>query len=214
MSLKKYFLQIVLFICIHASCLLAYDVSNQKGIAQILPLRDRARIQNDWLKWRFDNILPELMRDAGIDLWLIVNREYNEDPVYFTLSPQPTIYSYRTTILMLHDKGNRTGVERLSGSDHGNFRGLLFRQPCNPPPPLRGLLVARGKLRHPPLNPDNQRSESSTIAACGFARTRQNIESCPSNTQPTKPKEKPARPCSSCCFRLPRCCWSAAEFIM
>jgi len=119
MLLRKYCLQIVVFVLIHASYLPAHDVSSRNSIEQILPLRKRAKIQNDWLKWRLDNILPKLMRDAGIDLWLIVNREYNEDPVYFTLSPQPTIYSYRTTILMLHDKGNRTGVERLSASDHG-----------------------------------------------------------------------------------------------
>ena len=87
-------------------------------IEKILPLSERAEIRNEWLKWRFENILPGLMRDGGIDLWLIINREYNEDAVYFTLAPQPTVYSYRTTILILHDKGGAFGVEKLSASDH------------------------------------------------------------------------------------------------
>ena len=90
---------------------------------KILPLRERAKIQNDWLKWRFEHILPGIMRDAGIDLWLIINREYNEDPVYFTLAPQPTAFSYRTTIVMLHDRGGDEGVERLSASDHPRALG-------------------------------------------------------------------------------------------
>ncbi len=90
---------------------------------KILPLREQAKIQNDWLKWRFENILPSIMRDAGIDLWLIINREYNEDAVYFTLATQPAAYSYRTTIVMLHDKGGEEGVEILSASDHPRAMG-------------------------------------------------------------------------------------------
>jgi Xaa-Pro aminopeptidase len=120
MSLKKYSLPITVFILIHTSYLSAYQTGTQNNYEKILPLKERAELQNEWLKWRFDNILPELMRNSGIDLWLIINREYNEDALYFTLSPQPTIYSYRTTILMLHDKGNKLGVDRLSASDHGH----------------------------------------------------------------------------------------------
>lgn len=91
----------------------------KSGGEEILPMIERAKIQNDWLKWRFENILPDLMKEAGIDTWMIINREYNEDAVYFTLVPQPTIYSYRTTILILHDKGGELGVEKLSASDFG-----------------------------------------------------------------------------------------------
>lgn len=93
-------------------------ITAKGDIKKILPMRERAKVMNDWLKWRFENILPKIMRDAGIDLWLIINREYNEDAVYFTLASQPTIYSYRTTILILHDKGGELGVEKLSASDH------------------------------------------------------------------------------------------------
>ena len=59
------------------------------------------------------------MKAADIDLWIVINREYNEDAVYFTLAPQPTVYSYRTTILMFHNKSDGQGVERLSASDYG-----------------------------------------------------------------------------------------------
>ncbi len=124
MLLKKYILPIVIFTLIYTSCLPGYQ-TNQNNYDKILPLKERAELQNEWLKWRLDNILPKLMMETGIDLWLIINREYNEDAVYFTLSPQPTIYSYRTTILMLHDKGDTCGVEGLSASDYGY--GQLYR---------------------------------------------------------------------------------------
>jgi len=59
------------------------------------------------------------MRRAGIDMWLIVNREYNEDPVYFTLVPRPALYSSGTVALIFHDKGPQAGVERLCSAPHG-----------------------------------------------------------------------------------------------
>ncbi len=89
----------------------------------ILPERERARIMDDWLKWRLDNILPGLMRREGIDLWLVIVNESDPGPVYFTLMPATTLYVVRTSILMFHDRGKELGVERLSGgsSDIGDW---------------------------------------------------------------------------------------------
>ena len=85
----------------------------------ILPERERARIMDDWLKWRLDNILPDLMRREGIDLWLVMSNEPDPGPVYFTLLPATTLYVVRTSILMFHDRGKELGVERLSGGSSG-----------------------------------------------------------------------------------------------
>ncbi len=85
----------------------------------ILSERDRARVMNEWLKWRLENIIPGLMRREGIDMWLVINREYNEDPVYMSLVPEPVMYARRTSILIFHDRGEELGVERLSGSYYG-----------------------------------------------------------------------------------------------
>jgi Xaa-Pro aminopeptidase len=74
---------------------------------------------NEILEWRLDNIIPQLMRREGIDMWLIICREYNEDPVYLTLVPEPTMAARRTSILIFHDKGEKEGVERLTGSFYG-----------------------------------------------------------------------------------------------
>ena len=119
MSIKKYILSVAFLLFANAFSLQAYQLSGPVGFDKILPVRERAEIQNEWLRWRFDNILPQIMRNTEIDLWLVINREYNEDALYFTLVPQPTVYSYRTTILMFHDRGGQLGVERLSASDHG-----------------------------------------------------------------------------------------------
>ncbi len=97
----------------------AQEIAAAKDFKNILPEKDRARVMNEWLKWRLDNIIPELMRREGIDMWLVINREYNEDPVYLTLVAEPTMAARRTSILIFHDLGKEKGVQRLSGSYYG-----------------------------------------------------------------------------------------------
>jgi len=67
---------------------------------KILPLRERAEVRNRWLRQRLDEVLPALMREVGLDMWIVVAREYNEDPVLMTLLPQPAMSARRRTILV------------------------------------------------------------------------------------------------------------------
>lgn len=78
--------------------------------------RERALTVNRILADRLDNLLPGLMRETGIDMWLVINREYVEDPVYLTLVPEPAFAARRTTMLVFHDRGPDKGVERLTVS--------------------------------------------------------------------------------------------------
>jgi Xaa-Pro aminopeptidase len=94
----------------------ASDISDVGDSKNILPLRERAKVTDEWLKWRLENILPGLMRREGIDMWLVICREYNEDPVYLTLVPEAHMSARRTSILMFYDQGPEKGVARLSGS--------------------------------------------------------------------------------------------------
>jgi hypothetical protein len=82
----------------------------------ILSPRDRIEPVNANLRVRLDDLLPRLMREAGIDMWLVINREYAEDPVYFTLVPEPVFAARRTTMLVFHDRGPDEGIERLTVS--------------------------------------------------------------------------------------------------
>lgn len=86
------------------------------GQPAVLPERDRPAAVNAMLKDRLDNLLPALMRETGIDLWLVINREYAEDPVYLTLVPEPVFAARRTTMLVFFDRGPEKGVERLTVS--------------------------------------------------------------------------------------------------
>ena len=85
-------------------------------IAAVLPLRERVDVVNRMLRDRLERVLPELMRAAGLDMWIVINREYAEDPVYLTLVPEPVFSARRTTMLVFHDDGSGQGVERLTVS--------------------------------------------------------------------------------------------------
>lgn len=72
----------------------------------VLAFRDRIAPGNAMTMERLDTLLPGLMDETGIDMWLVINREYAEDPVYFTLVPQPTFAARRTTMLVFHRDGD------------------------------------------------------------------------------------------------------------
>ncbi|MCC5880738.1 MAG: M24 family metallopeptidase [Idiomarina sp.] len=79
----------------------------------VLQHRDRVAPENTMLNERLETLLPELMADAELDMWLVINREYVEDPVFFSLVPQPTFAARRTTMLIFNRLADGH-VEKLS----------------------------------------------------------------------------------------------------
>ena len=84
------------------------------GVA-IEDYEQRPEIQNRLLEERLDSLLPTLMRETGVDMWLVIAREYNDDPVFLSLVPKPRFTARRTTMLVFFDRGD-AGVERLTVS--------------------------------------------------------------------------------------------------
>ncbi|MGI9204048.1 MAG: M24 family metallopeptidase [Woeseiaceae bacterium] len=86
---------------------------------KILPMRERAAVIDQWLTTRVQTVLPELMRRADIDMWVIVSREYNEDPVIRTFLPSTWQSARRTTILLIFDPGDGQPLETLAVARYG-----------------------------------------------------------------------------------------------
>jgi Xaa-Pro aminopeptidase len=74
------------------------------AVPPILPLRERARIEDRWLKERLDALVPRLMRERGVDMWILVAREYQDDEVLQTMLDAENFTARRTTILVFHDR--------------------------------------------------------------------------------------------------------------
>ena len=93
-------------------------------------LREQAAIQQEWLKLRLDRVLPKLMRKHGVQMWLVICREYNEDPVFYSLVSPTVFAARRRTIYVFYDRGEENGVERLAlggGSNGGIY--TVYRDP-------------------------------------------------------------------------------------
>jgi Xaa-Pro aminopeptidase len=93
-------------------------------------LREQADIQQQWLKLRLERVLPTLMRRHGVAMWLVICREYNEDPVYRSLTSPTVFAARRRTMLVFFDRGPEQGIERLAlggGSNGGLYQ--VYRDP-------------------------------------------------------------------------------------
>lgn len=100
----------VIILCFLTSCLT--NLTAQHTL--ILNQQERAKVIDGILEDRLDNLLPELMRREGIDMWIIISREYNEDPVMKTMLPSTWLSARRRTIMVFYDKGGDNPLEKIA----------------------------------------------------------------------------------------------------
>lgn len=100
---------VLLSLGLTSSNLFADDLSKK-----ILTLRERAVVENQILEERLDSLVPQLMQREGIDAWVLIAREYNEDPVLKTMLPATWLNARRRTVLVFIDHGDSRGVERFA----------------------------------------------------------------------------------------------------
>ena len=85
----------------------------------ILTLEEQTELYNQNLEWKIDNVLPEIMRREGLEMWLIICFENDTDPVYRTLTTRPGDNARRLSILIFHD--GKDGFKKLSATWHGSY---------------------------------------------------------------------------------------------
>ena len=110
-------------------------------------LREQAALQQQWLQYRLDSVLPRLMRENGVEMWVVAMREYNEDPAFWSLVSPTTMFARRRTIYVFTDRGPR-GIERLAlggGSQGGVYDAYVARDTVDPSIGRRPELVGQGQ---------------------------------------------------------------------
>ncbi|MGD8727813.1 MAG: M24 family metallopeptidase [Gemmatimonadales bacterium] len=90
-------------------------------------LRQQAVLQQQWLEERLESVLPELMREHGVDMWVLPMREYNEDPLFRALVSPTTFAARRRTVYIFHDRGPEHGIDRIAigGTSQGGAYEVL-----------------------------------------------------------------------------------------
>ena len=84
----------------------------QFSSAQVLSEREQSRVVDEILHERFTVLLPQLMERTGIDMWVVISREYNEDPVLKTMLPSTWLSARRTTMLVFNYDPKTKTVEK------------------------------------------------------------------------------------------------------
>jgi Xaa-Pro aminopeptidase len=82
--------------------------------AQVLSSREQAKITDEILADRLTTLLPQLMERNNIDMWVIISREYNEDPVLKTMLPATWLSARRRTILVFYNNPSKKIYEKLA----------------------------------------------------------------------------------------------------
>ena len=63
-------------------------------------VREQNRIQDEILKERLYGLMPGLMKECGVEMWAVISREYNEDPLFKSLVPAAVHNAGRTVCLV------------------------------------------------------------------------------------------------------------------
>ena len=87
------------------------------------PLRQQAEERQSWLEARLDRILPELLAEYDVDMWILSMREYAEDPVFWSVAAPTTFAARRRSIYVFTRLGDGS-VERLALG--GNSQGGVY----------------------------------------------------------------------------------------
>ncbi len=117
--------------------------------AQVLPVREQAAVINQLLAERFDTLLPDMMAQTGIDMWIVVAREYNEDPVLKTMLPAEWLNARRRTVLLFYRDPASDRVDKLAVARYNVGKSIAAAWDMQKFPNQWDALVALVKQRKP-----------------------------------------------------------------
>ena len=99
----------------------------------ILSLKDRSKIIDKIIKERIDNILPKIMKKEDVDMWVLIAREYNEDPIIKTFLPSTWLNARRRTILVIsNNENNELETVSISRYDFGRIFKSIWNKEKEP----------------------------------------------------------------------------------
>jgi Xaa-Pro aminopeptidase len=95
-------------------------------------LRDEAEERQAWVRTRVTEVLPALMAEYDVEMWILSMREYGEDPVFWSMTSPTTFAARRRSIYVFH-RTPEGGFDRLAlgGGDQGGiFQAFRSTRPA------------------------------------------------------------------------------------
>ena len=79
---------------------------------KIRSLKEQYAIKDQCLKERLEIILPQVMEDADVDMWIVASKEYHEDPTFKAMVPAEYLTARRITMFAFRKEAD--GIHRYS----------------------------------------------------------------------------------------------------
>ncbi len=95
----------------------------------VLSEQSQAQVIDSLLEKRLTQLIPPLMQQQNIDMWLLISREYNEDPVLKTMLPATWLSARRRTMLVIVNPGAGKPAEFYAVARYDV--GTLFKKAWN-----------------------------------------------------------------------------------
>ncbi|CAN5820430.1 M24 family metallopeptidase [soil metagenome] len=95
-------------------------------------LREEAEERQAWVRQRVTDVLPALMAEYDVEMWILSMREYGEDPVFWAIASPTTFAARRRSIYVFHRTADG-GFDRLAlgGGDQGGlFQAFRSTRPA------------------------------------------------------------------------------------
>ena len=133
----KLFSAVLLVLCLAPSMLHAQVPAKvpEEAPARIHPLpslREQALEQQAWLEMRMERILPQLMAEYDVSMWILSMREYAEDHVFWSITA-PTTFAARRRSIYVINREEDGSLERLAlggTSQGGVFEAFRSTRPA------------------------------------------------------------------------------------
>src|SRR5258705_2836088 len=121
-------------------CVLAVPAFAQNPTSKVrplLPLSKQIAVREHWLAKRHQMILP-MMRAHGINMWIIVNEEFHDDPLTQYIAP-PRPYAGGRDYFVFIDAGDK-GLQKvaITGFAEESLK-KFFEAPDEPRPAAKGF---------------------------------------------------------------------------
>lgn len=100
-------------------------------LPQLLSVREQVALRERWLKTRLDTMLLPMMRRHKVEMWIVTNEEFNEEPVVPHIAP-PIPYQGRRDFFIFTDRGGDK-LERIALVRYAEEHLRWFFELLNPP---------------------------------------------------------------------------------
>jgi Xaa-Pro dipeptidase len=120
-----------LFVWVSPLSIHSQTQKTSERLPKLLSVREQQLLRESWLKKRLDTLLLPMMRQQKIDMWIVVNEEFHQDPVTAYIAP-PLPYAGRRDFFIFADRGGDK-LDRIALCRYAEEHLKYFFQILNPP---------------------------------------------------------------------------------